>query len=80
MIITSILPYLPLLGMKRWLKINTNIFNGLRRGINICLDTIFYESRLNSFKVIVIIPFIIPIYTLITPISGTNTRGILEEF
>ena len=25
------LPYLPLLGMKRWLKINTNIFNGFRR-------------------------------------------------
>ena len=40
----------------------------------------FYESRLNSFKVIVINPFIIPIYPLITPISGTNTRGILEDF
>ena len=40
----------------------------------------FYESRLNSFKVIVIIPFITPIYPLITPIAGTNTRGILEDF
>ena len=40
----------------------------------------FYESRLNSFKVIVIIPFITPIYPLNTPISGTNTRGILEDF
>ena len=38
----------------------------------------FYESRLNSFKVI--IPFITPIYPLITPISGTHTRGILEDF
>ena len=38
----------------------------------------FYDSRLNSFKVIVIIPFITPIYPLITPISGTNTRGILD--
>ena len=37
----------------------------------------FYESRLNSFKVIVIILFITPIYPIITPISGTNTRGIL---
>ena len=40
----------------------------------------FYESRLNSFKVIVIIPFITPIHPLITPISGTNTRGLLEDF
>ena len=40
----------------------------------------FYESRLNSFKVVVIIPFNTPIHPLITPISGTNTRGILEDF
>ena len=35
---------------------------------------------LNSFKAIVIIPFITPIYPFITPISGTNTRRILEDF
>ena len=40
----------------------------------------FYESRLNSFVVIVINPFITPIYPLITPISGTNTRGLLICF
>ena len=78
MVITSILPYLPLLGMKRWLKNNTNIFNGFRRGINIYLDT--FLSRVNSFKVIVIIPLITPIYPLITPTLGTNTRGVLEGF
>ena len=39
----------------------------------------FYESRLNSFKYIVIIPFITPIYPFITPISGTNTRGDLRR-
>ena len=79
MVITSTLPYLPLLGMKRWLKINTNIFNGFRREKHMFRYN-FYESRLNSFKVIVIIPFITPIYPLITPISGTYTRGILEDF
>ena len=41
MVITPIVPYLPLLGMKWWLKINTNIFNGFRKGLNICLDTNF---------------------------------------
>ena len=39
---------------------------------------IVYESRLNSFKVVVNIPFNTPIYPLITPISGTNTRGDLR--
>ena len=69
MVITSILPYLPLLGMKRWLKINTNICNGFLRGINICLDTIFMNPGYIVLKVIVIIPLnITPIYPLITPI------------
>ena len=40
----------------------------------------FFEFMLNSFKVIVIIPFITPIYPHIATISGTNTRGILEDF
>ena len=39
----------------------------------------FHESRLNSFKYIVIIPFITPIYPLITPVSCTNTRGDLRR-
>ena len=45
MVITPILPYSPLLGMKGWLKMNTNIFNEFRRGLNICLDTNFMKPQ-----------------------------------
>ena len=41
MVITPILLYLQLLGMKGWLKINTNNFNGFRRCLNKCLDANF---------------------------------------
>ena len=64
MVITSILPYLPLLGMKRWLKINTNIFNGFRGGINICLDTIF----MNSGYIVLKLSLLFPLLPLLTPL------------
>ena len=78
MVITSTLPYLPLLGMKRWLKLLPIFLMG-SAGNKHMFRYNFYESRLNILKVIVIIPLITPIYPIITPISGTNTRGILED-
>ena len=62
--------------MKGWLKINTNIFSGYRRGLNICLDTNF----MNPGQIVLNVSLLYPLLPLITAISGTNTRGILEDF
>ena len=40
----------------------------------------FYESRLNSFKVIVIIPFITPIYPLLPPFRALIPGGSWRTF
>ena len=62
MVITPILPYLPPLGMKEWLKINTNIFNGFRSGLSICLDTNFMNTGYIVLKLLLLYP-LLPLFT-----------------